>query len=152
MSSESTAARELTHRLIARERAPANDPDAAAAAARHACDGVSVEFSRWVGARGYDAVMARALVEARGAHPPLEQIHYQLRPAPGLTGVADSIARHGAGATADGLAVLLETIFGVLTRLIGNDLVATLVEKSIENGRSDDAHRERHLDQRSAAP
>lgn len=152
MPPKSPTARELTHRLIGHEYAPANDPGGAVIAAREACDRVSMEFSRWVGARGYDALMSRALAEARRTHPALEQIHYSIRAEPSLTGVAESAERHGAGATANGLVALLETILAVLTRLIGDDLVMTFVEQSLENGRRNAPGDGRNLDQRSAAP
>ena len=134
MPPESPTARELTNRLIARIGEPADD-GAAAIAARDACESVAVEFSRWVGARGYDALMLRVLSEARPAHPALEQIHFQIRPEPGLTGVAESIERHGPAATARALGALLESILALLTRLIGEDLVVTFVENSMKNGR-----------------
>ncbi len=152
MPPESQTARELTRRLIGHEYAPADDPGGAVTTAREACDRVSMEFSRWVGARGYDALMSRALAEARRTHPALTPIQYSVRPEPGLSGVAESAERHGAGATADGLVALLETILAVLTRLIGDDLVMTFVKKSLENERRDDPGDERNLDQRSAAP
>jgi len=142
----------LTRALIDRQGAVGDDPDVAAHAARDACECVSAEFSRWVGARGYDALMSRALAETRPAHPALEQIHHQFRSEAGLTGVAESIERHGAGATAQGIAALLETILAVLGRLIGADIVVTLVEKSMENCTRADLRLKRHLDQRSPTP
>jgi hypothetical protein len=107
-----------------------------------------MEFSRWVGTRGYDALMSRVLAEARVTHPALDQIHYEIRPEPALTGLAESIERHGAAATARALASLLETILSLLTRLIGEDLVETFVEKSMKN-ETRDLDRLRNLDEGS---
>lgn len=152
MPAESPAAPELTRRIIGRLRGSDDDPDAAAAAARDACDCVSAEFSRWVGARGYEALVSRALAEVRPAHPALANIRYGSRSEQRLTGVAESVERHGADATARALVMLLETILALCIRLIGDDIVATLVEKSMENITRNDAGRRQILDQRSARP
>jgi hypothetical protein len=152
MPPDSPTARELTHRLISQATPRGDEPGAAAVAARDACECVAVEFSRWVGSRGYDALMSRVLAEARHAYPALDDIHYQIRPEPGLTGVAESIERHGAVATARALSALLETILGLLTRLIGDDLVVTFVENSMKNGRRLDSERTPNPGERSAAP
>lgn len=149
MPPESPTVRELTRRLISRANPSEGDSGAAAIAARDACEYVAVEFSRWVGTRGYDALMSRVLGEARATHPALEQIHYQIRPDPALTGVSESIERHGAAATARALASLLETILALLARLIGDDLVEKFVENSMRNGRRD-RNRPGNLDERSA--
>jgi hypothetical protein len=76
--------------------------------------------------------MSRALAEARVVHPALATIGYEYRAGPGLSGVAESITRHGADATARALEGLLEAILALCIRLIGDDIVATLVEKSVE--------------------
>lgn len=152
MPAESPAAPELTRRIIGRLRGSDDDPGAAATAARDACDCVSAEFSRWVGARGYEALVSRALAEVRPAHPALENIQYASHAQERLTGVADSVERHGADAAARALATLLETILALCIRLIGDDIVATLVEKSMENITRNDAARQYILAQRSARP
>jgi hypothetical protein len=152
MPPDSPTARELTYRLISRATPPGDEPGVAAVAARDACEYVAVEFSRWVGRRGYDALMSRVLAEARRSYPELDDIQYQIRPEPGLTGVAESIERNGAAATARALSALLETILGLLTRLIGDDLVVTFVENSMKNGRRLDSDRTPNTGERSAAP
>ncbi|HUQ45630.1 MAG TPA: hypothetical protein VM033_03195 [Gemmatimonadaceae bacterium] len=152
MPAESPAAPELTRRIIARLRGSDDEPGAAAAAARDACDCVSAEFSRWVGARGYEALISRALAEVRPTHSALETIRYGANSELRLTGVAESVERHGADATARALVMLIETILALCTRLIGDDIVATLVEKSMENITLNDAGRRHTLDQRGARP
>ena len=150
MPPESPTVRELTRRLVAQASAQGDDPGAAAVGARDACECVAIEFSRWVGTRGYDALMSRVLLEARSDHPALEEIHYQIRPEPALTGLAESIERHGAAATARALSSLLETILSLLVRLIGDDLVEKFVENCMKNGRRD-LNRPRNFDEGSAA-
>lgn len=142
MSQDRPTAAELTHRLIAREHAPADDVSAATAAS-YACECVSAEFSRWVGARGYEALTSRALVETRVQHPALENMRYILHSDPALTGVPESVERFGAKATAAGLSALLEMILALLSRLIGDDIVVTLVERSMENWERDAQRRAR---------
>jgi hypothetical protein len=145
------AARELTRHLIARARAPGNDPADSAAAAHAACECVSTEFSRWVGVRGYEALLSRALVETRIAHPALESIRYEIRAVPAVNGMTESLARHGIDATTEALAALLESILALLARLIGDDIVIMLVEKCMENCAYDRLHDGRHIDQGSTA-
>jgi hypothetical protein len=110
---------------------------------------VSAEFSRWVGARGYAAIASRALVEVRSEHPALMNIRYELHSESGLSGVAESIERHGARSVARALGALLVAILGLCVRLIGDDIVTTLVAKSMENRTRDDGGRSTNLDQRS---
>jgi hypothetical protein len=129
MPPEPPTASELTGRLIGWLGRPGDELGTASAA----LDCVSAEFSRWVGARGYEALMSRALAEARAAHSCLALIRYEARSDPALTGVAESVARYGADATTQGLVALLETILALCIRLIGDDLVAALTERSVES-------------------
>ena len=105
---------ELTRRLLERWRARAPDSDSAVGTALSACDCVSAEFSRWVGVRGYDALISRALAEARSSHPALGPIDYQFAPEPRLTGAAESIEHYGTPATAQALETLLESTLAML--------------------------------------
>jgi hypothetical protein len=150
MPAEPSTAEELTRRLLARMSGTGDDSVRATLAARDACDCVSTEFSRWLGVRGYEALVSRMLTQLRPAHPALQQVHYDVAADQRLTGVAESMERHGGEATARALVALLESIFAVCTRLIGDDLVATLVEKSMENRTHDELGRDDTLDQRSA--
>ena len=141
MQPESPTASELTQRLIGRLTIPGDEPASAAAA----LECVSAEFSRWVGARGYEALMSRALNEARPAHPALELIRYDPRATPALGGMAESASRHGAAATTIGLAELLQAILALCIRLIGADIVSVLVERSAESRLDDSAARRQNL-------
>ena len=118
-------------RLIAREREP--DDDAAAAAAHDACERVCRELSRWVGTGGSDALIGRALAEVRAQHPSLAEIHIDNPSNGALKGVAESIKAHGGADVAQGLESFLESLIGLLGRLIGYDLAATFVERSTLN-------------------
>jgi hypothetical protein len=152
MPPESSITEELRRRLLERWSAPADGSDSAVATLVDACDCVSAEFSRWVGVRGYDALISRALAEGRSSHPALGPIHYQFAPEPRVTGAADSIERYGAPATARALETLLESTLALCTRLIGDDIVTTLVERSMENCSRFGVGRGENPDQRSTTP
>jgi hypothetical protein len=144
MPSEVPIARQLALRLVPREYT--DTPDELLAAARDACESVSTDFSRWVGSVGYDALVARALSEARRAYPALALIHHQIGAEPQIAGIAECLERHGVDVTAQALVGMLEMIFTLLGRLIGDDLVTALVERSVESCSLDDRRNKRHLD------
>lgn len=118
-------------RLIARGGAP--DDDAGAAAAHDACERAFRELSRWVGTGGSVALLRRALVESRAKHPVLAEISIDDQANVVLQGVAERIKEHGGAELARGLESLLESLIGLLGRLIGYDLAATFVERSALN-------------------
>jgi hypothetical protein len=132
MPPETPTERELLRRLIARDRAP-DDAAAAAAAAHDACDRVCRELSRWVGTGGSDALIGRALAEARAQHPVLAEVHIDNQSNVSLKGVAESIKVHNGADVARGLESFLESLIGLLGRLIGYDLAATFVDRSALN-------------------
>jgi hypothetical protein len=144
MPSEVPTARQLVLRLVPRELTDASD--AVFAAARDACESVSVDFTRWVGVGGYDALISRALSEARAAYPALALIHHEVGAEPQIVGIPECLERHGADVAARALLGLLETIFALLGRLIGDDLVAALVERSMESRALDDRRSKRPSD------
>ena len=119
--------RQLIRRLIAREGG-SKDAPGQAAAAHAACERVYGELSRWVGSTGSRALFTRSLAEAGAEHPALATIGMRDRPDAGLGGVSEGIQTHGAEATAAALEALLSTLLGLLGRLIGDDMVVTLVE------------------------
>ena len=131
MPSETPPERELMRRLVAREGAP--DDDASAAAAHDACERVFHELSRWVGTGGSAALLKRALVESRAKHPALAKVHVDDQSNLALQGVAESIKAHGSAELARGLESFLESLIGLLGRLIGYDLATTFVERSAQN-------------------
>ena len=132
MPRETPTERALMLRLIAREREP-DDANAAAAASHDACERVCHELSRWVGIGGSVALISRALADARAQHPVLADIHIANQPNGVLKGVAESIQAHGGADVARALEFFLESLIGLLGRLIGYDLAATFVERSALN-------------------
>ena len=146
-----STAGELTRRLLAQWSGPDDSAQAAAAAARDACDAVSAEFSRWVGPRGYEALLSRAMAEVRATHPALAEIRFAPPAQLALIGVDDSIERFGAAATARAFAALLEAILALCVRLIGDDIVTTLVEKTMEHPPRGAAGHNRNLESRTGS-
>jgi hypothetical protein len=117
-------------RVIARRLNDRNDADrsgATALAAAAACDDLYRELSRWVGPDGCHALFMRAYVEARTAHPALEQIRLRASLDPYLDGVAESIEAHRNAATTAALEAMLVALLELLARLIGADMVTRLV-------------------------
>lgn len=134
MPPETPTERELMLRLIARGGAPDDDAAASAASAAHdACERVFRELSRWVGTGGSVALLRRALIESRAKHPVLAEIHIDYQSNVALQGVTESINEHGGAKLAQGLESLLESLIGLLGRLIGYDLAATFVERTALN-------------------
>lgn len=151
MPPESSTAQQLTRMLIAGANNPTGESGGEAAAAQRAFEQVSAEFCRWVGTRGYEALVSRALAESREAHPALRAMQFQPRSDSYLTGFADSVDGYGDAETALALIALLEAILALLSRLIGDDIVATLVELSMKNGTRSGSDGTRNLDQRSTS-
>ena len=133
MESETPTLQQLTSRLIAREEGTRDTPDALVGAAQAACERLNRELSRWVGANGSLALFTRALAEARAQHPVLAEVRIRTRSAASLEGVPETVQKHGAAATADGLTSLLVTLLELLGRLIGDDMVMRLVEQGNQN-------------------
>lgn len=132
MPPETSIERELMRRLVTHERAP-DDAAGAAAAAHAACDRMCRELSRLVGIEGSIALMSRALSEARAQHPVLAEVHIDDQSNVALGGVSEIIKAHGGADVARALEFFLESLIGLLGRLIGYDLAATFVERSALN-------------------
>jgi hypothetical protein len=111
---------------------PQSTPGAPSArAAADACGHLYRELSRWVGREGCHALFARALAEARKDQPALFQIRLEPRSDPYVEGVAESITAHGEPATVTALESVLAVLVDLLRRLIGNDMAAKLIERSL---------------------
>lgn len=129
MSSELLSARELTRRLVARAAPEGEAPDSSALAVHAACERACRQLSRSLGAHGFHALLTRALAQAAVEHPLLKEMRIGRPSEPFLGGVAGMVQTHGAPAIAAGLEVMLETLLDVLGRLVGDDMVAQLVEQ-----------------------
>ena len=128
MSTKAPSARELARRLVGRAAAQGNEPHSAALAAHAACERTYRELTRSLGQSGAHALLTRALAQARTEHPLMGDIRIGAQSEPGLVGVPGIVEAHGAPAVAAALEAVLETLLGLLGRLIGDDMMAQLVE------------------------
>lgn len=127
------SAQDLSRRLIA--NVAEADPDGGAVGAAHtASERACRELSRSLGVAGFNALLTRALMQAETQHPLLKDIHVRLISEPVLGGVAELVAAHGPASVADALEAMLATMFGLLGRLIGDDMVPRLVERKPLDG------------------
>ncbi|CAN5899468.1 hypothetical protein BH11GEM2_BH11GEM2_29550 [soil metagenome] len=129
MSTEALGALDLTRRLVQREasqrEAPVDDALALTAVCEHACR----ELSRTLGTPGFDAVLKRALHSAEAEFPFLASIRVNAPSPHILGGIPELVQSHGAAPVAAALTASLDSMFILLGRLIGDDMVARLVER-----------------------
>ena len=102
-------------------------PDSAALAVQAACERTYRELTRTAWPKWVRALLTRALAQAQAEHPLLKEIRVGRG---GLDGVTAAVQAHGAPAVAAALEAVLETLLDLLGRLIGDDMVARLVEQS----------------------
>lgn len=81
-------------------------------------------LARWFGSDGFRAVLGRSLERARALHPELVGLTVAAPPDYRLNGLAESGRLHRPEALRDALVALVGTLFDVLARLIGDDMVA----------------------------
>ncbi len=129
MPPEMPGARDLARQFVAGDPTRGDAPGGAALSARDACERVFCELARWVGATGTHALFARAIAQARPEHPVLAEIGLRDESDPKLQGVAEAIQAHGAAAVASALEALLVTLFELLGRLVGGDMVMRMLER-----------------------
>ena len=137
--------REFARSLIESRRQQGTGADTAARAAASACDHLYRELSRWVGVDGCHALFARALPQARVEHPALAQIQLHARSEPYIDGLAATIMAYGDAATAEALESMLVRLIELLGRLIGDDMAAKLIGRSLaeaDSGKGSDGSRE----------
>jgi hypothetical protein len=137
VSSQAISARELTRRLVARAVLKSDGPDSAALAAQVACERTYRDLARFLGQNGAQALLTRAVAVAVVEHPVLKEIRIGRRSEPSADGVRGLVQVHGVSAIAAGLEALLETLLGLLGRLIGDDMAAQLVEQNATNETQD---------------
>ncbi len=128
MPTEPPSARALTRRLISRAGNGKTESDAQIPAILAACELACEELSLSLGAPGFNVLLRRALALNAGAHPALNDLRVNSNAQPVFGDVPALVEKHGPEAVAAGLAAALESIFTLLGRLIGDDLVARLVE------------------------
>jgi chaperonin GroEL (HSP60 family) len=138
MSSDPPSVRELTRHLVGRAAPQSDAPDGALLAVHEACERTYRALARSLGPTGSQALLTRALAQSQDDHPLLKEIRIGGQSDPGLGGVMEAAQAHGAKAVTEALEAVLETLLGLLGRLIGNDMVSRLVEQNGPVGTHDD--------------
>ena len=131
LSPDQPLARRIARRLISSHRSQRSEGDSPARAAATACDHLYQALSRWVGPDGCHALFTRGLREAQPDYPALAQIQLRARSQPYIDGVPETIMAHGDAATAEALEAMLVHLVELLGRLIGGDMAAKLIERSV---------------------
>ena len=129
MSTGAPSARELTRRLVTRVAVESDGPDTGAYAVQAACEATYRELTRRLGPAGSHALLTRALAQALAEYPFLQGVRVGRQTDPTLDGMTAIVEAYGAPAVAAGLEAMLEKLLGLLGRLIGDDMVARLVEQ-----------------------
>lgn len=137
MSLETPSARHLARRLVERAVPPGGTPKDAALVLQVACDRTYHELTRSLGPTGSRTLLARAIAQAQAEHPILNEIRVDPQPEAGLGGLPGIVEAHGSATVTAAIEAMLEKLFGLLGRLIGDDMVERLVERSSPSGTRD---------------
>ena len=130
---EPRSARELTNRLVAGASQRIGPTGLAASPVGAAFEDVYLHLGRTLGTVGCSALLRRALADAATTHPLLAEIRLGVASAPLLGDVARLVEVHGDAETTAALEAALATMFALLGRLIGDDMVGQLVERRAPN-------------------
>lgn len=123
------AAQELARLLIVLETPESPDAAQAIAGAEQVLEQLRVQLARWFGADGAHALLARALDRARAEQPALASAVLESRGRVRLSSLAKSAEDSLEHLTAS-LTLVVSAVITLLTRLIGADLVARVVEQA----------------------
>lgn len=124
----SPVAREMARRLLAREAADGDDPEAVVAALQRVCTRMAENLRESVGDDGFNALLARVLAATVPDHPPLREMCRPGDPTIRLDGVAARVDSYGAAATAAAIEAMFATLVDVLSSLIGPDMALNLLD------------------------
>jgi hypothetical protein len=130
MPTDAHTARALTRRLVAHAATYTDGSNGAARAVYVASESACRELSRSLGPTGFNALLTRALAQTQIQHPVLKALRIERPAEPVLGGVEALAEQYGDLAVIAGLEAMLETLFGLLGRLIGDDMVPRLVERA----------------------
>ena len=137
MSAGALNARALTGRLIARTSVECGVPADDVGVVIDTCERTAKLISRSLGTTGFQALASRAIASQAVHHSLLKEISLGNPHGLFLGGVAVMVQRHSEQAVARGLEAALEAMLELLGKLIGIDMVASLVDRS-EPGETQD--------------
>lgn len=131
MSRASEPAVAAARRLWADGIGKGSAPDEIAAAAAAVCSQLRLGLERWIGIDGYNAILHRALNQAREKHPSLA----------GLTCTGESaeftaaVQTHGGAQLAQALMAAVAELIGLLGRIVGDEMAVQLVAQAGTSGK-----------------
>ena len=137
MSPPRPALRQLARRLLEEEAGGQSEPAVVGRAAEEVLRRLRDRLVTLVGARGFEALLRRALTLAEGEIPELERV--RVAPGGGVVGLPSAIEARTEGEATAGPLRLLGHFFELLATFIGEDLTARLAAGIQRAG--DDPHR-----------
>lgn len=93
------------------------------------CRALASTLSRSFGPYGYQALLARALSQAKGEHPVLAAISIRAPLDPCLEGLDEAAEAFGAERATEGVTAVFAGMIDLLGRLIGEDMAVRLVSE-----------------------
>jgi hypothetical protein len=130
VTSTSHPAGDLARRLLSREASGSDDPVDRVAAGERIFAGVRGDLAFWFGADGLEALLRRAIDRAGVAQPPSIEPRHPTR-GPSAVDVIVTMARAAPPQQgAERLEMILTAFVGLLTRLVGEEMTARLLEQS----------------------
>ena len=132
MPSTNESARGLARRLIELEESRPRSHSTPEAAPLEACYRLHVILCNWVGGIGCDALTTRALRMTESTHPALEELTIGINGRPYFDRVNEAIEAYDEETVAAAMEAFIANVLGLLSRLVGEDLVASLAEQATD--------------------
>ena len=124
---QSRPALDAARRLWAGVAGEATAPDQVAAGVARLFARLRAGLGRWVGAEGYCALLDRAVVLVRTAHPVVDGLSCRTEDDP-ITPAA--VQAHGPAEVTAGTIALLAALIELLGRIVGEEIAVRLVEQT----------------------
>ncbi len=96
-------------------------------------------LSRWIGIDGCHALFMRARAQEAAKHLPLELLQLTPRAKRYVTGIPEAGAAYGDAVTANAIKSMLSSTVSLLARLIGADIAANLMERTLTGSEQHDS-------------
>jgi hypothetical protein len=134
---ENAALRQLAARVLTRRAGPGADAAALVDAARGASDELAGVFVPLIGYIGVDALAARALHLVQQEYPWLAETRDPEPPETLISHISGSLEQQDPATATEAAAAVLATFTGLLIKLIGEPLAASLMRQAWPDGFSD---------------
>jgi len=134
---ENAALRQLAAQVLVRRAGPGADAAALVAAARVASDELAGVLAPLIGYIGIDALAARARHLVQQEYPWLAETRDPEPPEALISHISGSLEQQDPAAATEAAAAVLATFTGLLIKLIGEPLAASLLRQAWPDGFSD---------------